>query len=42
MEKILLEIRSGEGGADSKLFIKDMYKMYVAYARKNNMELECL
>jgi protein subunit release factor A len=42
MEKILLEIRSGEGGTDSKLFIKDMYKMYVSYAKKNNMELECL
>jgi len=42
MEQILLEIRSGEGGSDSKLFIKDMCKMYTAYAKKQNMELECL
>jgi len=27
-----MEIRAGEGGNDSKLFIKDMAKMYVAYA----------
>jgi protein subunit release factor A len=42
MDKIILEIRSGEGGADSKLFIKDMCKMYTAYAKKEGMELECL
>ena len=42
MDKIILEIRSGEGGDDSKLFIKDMFKMYVSYAKKNNMEVECL
>jgi protein subunit release factor A len=31
MERIILEIRAGEGGEDSKLFIKDMLAMYVAY-----------
>ena len=42
MERILLELRPGEGGTDSKLFIKDMAKMYTSYARKEGFELECL
>ena len=32
MDSIILEIRPGEGGDDSKLFAKDMARMYVAYA----------
>jgi len=34
MAAIILEIRAGEGGMDSKLFIKDMAKMYFSYAEK--------
>jgi len=32
MENAILEIRAGEGGMDSKMFAKDMVRMYVAYA----------
>ena len=31
-ERMVLEIRAGEGGKDSKLFIKDMVKMYSKYS----------
>jgi len=34
MESVILEIRPGEGGEDSKLFAKDMARMYVAYANR--------
>lgn len=34
MQSVIIEIRAGEGGDDSKLFIHDMAKMYVAYAKK--------
>lgn len=40
MAAIILEIRSGEGGNDSKLFIKDMAKMYTAYAAKMNFNVD--
>ena len=42
MREILLEIRSGEGGLDSKLFIKDMAKMYANYCARLNISMECL
>jgi protein subunit release factor A len=42
MQTILLEIRSGEGGMDSKLFIKDMAKMYYDYCVILNASMECL
>jgi protein subunit release factor A len=29
MEKILLEINAGEGGADSASFVKDMTQVYL-------------
>jgi len=32
METVILEIRAGEGGKDSKMFAKDMAQMYSAYA----------
>jgi protein subunit release factor A len=40
----ILEIRAGEGGDDSKLFAKDMYKMYTEYCgvASVNLGLECL
>jgi len=36
MEKIVLEIRSAEGGEDSKLLVKDMAAMYIKAAKNNN------
>lgn len=42
METILLEIRAGEGGEDSKLFVIDMAKMYVSYAEAKGHNVECL
>jgi len=38
MQSIIIEIRAGEGGDDSKLFIKDMAKMYCAYATSIGLE----
>ena len=37
MESVIVEIRSREGGDDSKLFAADMAKMYVAYAERIGM-----
>jgi protein subunit release factor A len=42
MNKLVLELRAGEGGDDSKLFMRDMIKMYMAYATKNQLSMECL
>ena len=42
MQTILLEIRAGEGGEDSKLFTRDMYKMYQRYSNSINASMECL
>jgi peptide chain release factor 1 len=42
MEIILLEIRAGEGGVDSKMFIVDMYKMYYRYCELSKIKMECL
>jgi protein subunit release factor A len=42
MQTILLEIRSGEGGDDSKMFMKDMARMYVSYCVRLGASMECL
>ena len=42
MQAIILELRAGEGGEDSKLFMKDMVKMYLAYCSKLGAKQECL
>jgi len=42
MKTLVLEIRSGEGGDDSKLFLVDMMKMYHSYAARIGVSLECL
>ena len=42
MNKIVMEIRSGEGGKDSKLFARDMVKMYTSYSKKIGATMECL
>lgn len=36
MEIIVLELRSGTGGDDSKLLIKDMAAVYIKAVRNNN------
>ena len=35
MESITLEIRSGEGGDDSKLLIEDQFKIYKKYCYRH-------
>lgn len=42
MQTILLEIRAGEGGQDSKLFMTDMAKMYSSYCSHIGAVMECL
>ena len=42
MKMIVLEIRAGEGGEDSKLFMKDMMKMYSLYVSRIGASMECL
>lgn len=39
-EKIILEIRAGEGGMDSKMFAKDMAKMYNSYAEMMGLSVD--
>lgn len=39
---ITLELRSAEGGKDSKLIIEDMAAMYQKAARKQNFSVEIL
>lgn len=36
MEKIVIELRAGTGGDDSKLLIKDMAALYIKAANSNN------
>lgn len=36
METIILELRSAEGGTDSKLLVRDMAAMYIKAAKNNN------
>lgn len=31
METVIVEIRSGEGGADAKLLVAEQYKIYVKF-----------
>jgi len=42
MKEILLEIRAGEGGEDSKLFMRDMARMYSSYCSYLGASMECL
>ena len=38
----VIEIRSGEGGNDAKLFVQDMLKMYERYCTKEQIKIELL
>lgn len=42
MQAILLELRAGEGGEDSRLFVRDMGKMYSGYCTRIGAVMECL
>jgi protein subunit release factor A len=42
MEKIYLELRSAEGGEDSKLLVDEMKNIYVKAARLNNFACEII
>ena len=39
METIVLELRAGTGGDDSKLLVKDMAVMYIKAAKNNNLTI---
>jgi protein subunit release factor A len=34
-EELFIEIQSGEGGRDSKLFVDDMFSMYSRWSKSN-------
>ena len=38
MEKILLEIRDAEGGADAKMLVVEMKNIYIKTAKNNNLD----
>ena len=38
MEQIIIEIRSAEGGQDSKLLVEDLKDIYLKTARVNNFD----
>ena len=39
-ETIFLEIHEAEGGRDSKLLVKEMYKIYSKVCARNNFKFE--
>jgi len=41
-KNVIVEIRGAEGGEEAKLFAKDLYDMYAAYAVRNGWKLEVL
>jgi protein subunit release factor A len=42
MKEAVLELRAGEGGDDSCLFLRDMVRMYTAYCASQGVGMECL
>jgi protein subunit release factor A len=38
MEQIIIELRSAEGGKDSKLLVEDLRDIYLKTARTNNFD----
>lgn len=38
--ELLLEVRFGEGGDDSKQFVKELFAAYALYAKRNNLTVE--
>jgi len=41
-KNIIMEIRAGVGGGEAALFASDLFKMYIAYAERNNWKTELL
>lgn len=41
-QNVLMEIRSGQGGDEAKLFAFDLYRMYNEFAGKNNWRVESI
>jgi len=42
MKAMLIELRAGEGGMDSKLFLNDMARMYSKYLARAGASMELL
>jgi len=42
MEKIIIEIKSAEGGSDSKLLVKEMAEIYEKTAKVENFKIETI
>lgn len=40
--KVIIEVRAGEGGQDSRLFIQDMRRMYEKYFDACGWTHDCL
>ncbi|XBT18170.1 MAG: PCRF domain-containing protein [Candidatus Shikimatogenerans sp. Tser] len=41
-KEIILEIKSGTGGKESCIFVKDLYKMYIRYFKNNKIKYKIL
>ena len=39
MDKVILEIRSAEGGDDAKLFVETLESMYIKFCRRKNFSV---
>jgi protein subunit release factor A len=42
MEQIIIELRSAEGGQDSKLLVEDLKDIYLKTARNNNFDYKVI
>lgn len=42
MEQIIIELRSAEGGKDSKLLVEDLRDIYLKTARTNNFNYKVI
>ena len=40
--KAILEVRAGEGGQDSRLFVQDLRRMYERYFDARGWSYDCL
>ena len=40
--KVWMEVKAGEGGRDSRLFLQDLKRMYTRYCAVQGWDLECL
>jgi protein subunit release factor A len=40
MKQLIIEIRSGEGGKDANLLVKDMMNVYIKSAKNQNFDFK--